>query len=154
MTKERSEEVVFVAVALSVAIHVGLMVFVRPRVMTHVVTDAVRHTRHAPMRVERAEPRPEAVGMDLVEDLQALKDAPAASVAVPVAEAVSSDPVRAPDAPAPSAVDDTVPPPPSAPVFDVSPVKTGGKSPANSVAMPVTRVEAPEAASAADSAPS
>ena len=131
MTKERREEVVFVAVAVSVAIHVGLMMLVRPQVMTHVVTDEVRRSHHTPMRVSRAEPRPEPLGINALEDLQAVKDAPAAAVAVPVAEAVSADPVRAPDAPAPSAVDDTVPPPPSAPVFDVSPVKTGGKSAEN-----------------------
>ena len=152
MTKERREEVVFVAVAVSVAIHVGLMMLVRPQVMTHVVTDEVRRSHHAPMRVTKAEPRPEPLGINALEDLKAVKDAPVAEVAVPVSEAVSADPVRAPDAPAPSAVYDTVPPPPSAPVFDVSPVKTGGKSAENTVAMPVTRIETPKVA--ADSAPS
>ena len=53
MTKERGEEAVLVAVVLSVAIHVGLMVFVRPQVMTHVVSDSVRKTHRAPMRVVR-----------------------------------------------------------------------------------------------------
>ena len=151
MTKERREEVVFVAVALSVAIHVGLMVLVRPQVMTHVVTDAVRRSRHAPMRVVKAPPPPEAARLDAVEDLKALKDAPAASVAVPVAEALAAEtPVRAPSAPEPSAVDDTMPPPPSAPVFDVSPVKTGGKPADIAVAMPVMRIETPKSE---DSAP-
>ncbi|MBR3221898.1 MAG: VWA domain-containing protein [Kiritimatiellae bacterium] len=153
MTKERREEAVLVAVAASVAIHVALMLLVRPHVMTHVVTDATRHVRHPPMRVVKAEQRPDPVGIGALEDLQAAKDAPVAAVAVPVAEAVADGPVRAPDAPAPSAVDDTVPPPPKAPVFDVSPVKTGGKDAAGGVAVPITRIETPEAAAAADSAP-
>lgn len=153
MTKERREEVVFVAVAVSVALHIGLMVLVRPKVMTHVVTEELRHSRHPPMRVERAEPRPKALGISAMEDLQALKEAPAPTAeAVPVSEVASADPVPAPDAPAPSAVDDTAPPPPSAPVFDVSPVKTGGKSDANTVVMPAAQIEMPKAA--IDSAPS
>ena len=87
MTKERREEVVFVAVAVSVALHIGLMVLVRPKVMTHVVTEELRHSRHPPMRVERAEPRPKALGISAMEDLQALKDAPApAADAVPVSD--------------------------------------------------------------------
>ena len=151
MTKERREEAVLIAVAASVAIHVGLMMLVRPQVMTHVVTDAVRHSRHVPMHVEKAQPRPETVGINALEDLQAAKDAPVADVAVPVAEAVSDGQVRAPDAPAPSAVDETRPPPPDAPVFDVSPVKTSGKSEA--VAVPMTRIETPQSVAADSSAP-
>ena len=61
MTKERGEEVVLAAVVLSTAIHVGLMLLVRPQVMTHVVSDAIRSVRHAPMSVPKAPPPPEMV---------------------------------------------------------------------------------------------
>ena len=74
MTKERREEAVLVAVAASVAIHVALMLLVRPHVMTHVVTDTARHARHPPMRVVKAEQRPDTVGIAALEDLQAAKE--------------------------------------------------------------------------------
>ena len=37
MTKERGQDLVAVVIVLSVAIHVGLMFFMRAKVMTHVV---------------------------------------------------------------------------------------------------------------------
>ena len=151
MTKERGEEVVLAAVVLSTAIHVGLMLLVRPQVMTHVVSDTVRSARHAPMSVTKAPPPPETVGVDAFADLVAAKDEPVAETAVPVAEAVAdANAVRPPDAPQATAVE-TTPPTPSAPVFEVAAVKLAAKA---APPAPMTRIETPAASSAGGSAPS
>ena len=152
MTKERGEEAVLVAVVLSVAIHVGLMMFVRPQVMTHVVSDSVRKVHRAPMRVARETERAKALAIEAFEDLQPVKDAPAAELAIPVSEAVSDAgrEVSPATAPAATVVETALPPPPSAPVFEVAPMKLAAKS---SAAMPISRIETPSASSTADSAP-
>ena len=153
MTRERGEEAVLVAVVLSVAIHVGLMVLVRPQVMTHVVSDSVRKVHHAPMRVSRdAEPAKPMV-VDAFEDLQPAKDAPAAELAIPVSEAVAdAGKAVTPSMAPPATVVETAlpPPPPSVPVFEVSPVKLAAKAAAS---MPISKIETPSAGPADDSAP-
>ena len=152
MTKERGEDVVLIAVVLSTAIHIGLMLLVRPQVMTHVVSDSIAHAHRTPMRVtQEREPRPDPVKIDAFEDLQAAKDAPVAETAVPVAEAVADEsPMRPPLAPQTTAVDTPPPPTPSAPVFDVAPVKLAAKTPA---AIPLARMETPKVGSGASSDP-
>ena len=150
MTKERGEDVVLIAVVLSTAIHVGLMLLVRPQVMTHVVSDSVAHAHRAPMRVTQETARPDPVKIDAFEDLQAAKDAPVAETAVPVAEAVADEnPARPPVAPQATAAD-TPPPTPSAPVFDVAPVKLTAKA---SAAIPLARIETPKVGAGAGSDP-
>ena len=91
MTRERREEVVLVALVVSVALHAGLMLLVRPKVMTH-ITPVERTVRRAPMHVIREALGPDPVSVADVADLAAKKDAPAvasASVA-PAAEAPTS----------------------------------------------------------------
>ena len=152
MTKERGEEAVLVAVVLSVAIHVGLMIFVRPQVMTHVVQDSVRRAHRAPMRVAREVERARPLAVEAFKDLVPVKDAPAAELAIPVSEAVADTGQAAAPSVAPPAtvVETTLPPPPSAPVFEVSPVKLAAKE---SAAMPISKIETPSASAASDSAP-
>lgn len=152
MTKERGEEAVLVAVVLSVAIHVGLMVFVRPQVMTHVVSDSVRKAHSAPMRVAREVDRANPLAVEAFEDLQPVKDAPAADLAIPVSEAVADagQAVTPSVAPPTTVVETALPPPPSAPVFEVSPIKLAAKPAA---AMPISKIETPSASAMADSAP-
>ena len=152
MTKERGEEAVLVAVVLSVAIHVGLMVFVRPQVMTHVVSDSVRKAHRAPMRVAREAERANPLAVEAFEDLQPVKDAPAADLAIPVSEAVADagQAVTPSVAPPATVVETALPPPPSAPVFEVSPIKLAAKPAA---AMPISKIETPSASAMADSAP-
>ena len=152
MTKERGEEAVLVAVVLSVAIHVGLMMFVRPQVMTHVVADSVRRSHRAPMRVARAAEQAKAMAIEAFEDLKPVKDAPAVDLAIPVSEAVAdAGKALSPTvAPAATVVETALPPPPSAPVFEVAPVKLAAKEAA---AMPISRIETPSAGSVADSVP-
>ena len=78
MTKERSEEVLLVAIVLSVALHILLMVYAKPRVMTHVVGGIVREARRAPMRVTGELPKMQTVRIDSVKDVEASKPAPEA----------------------------------------------------------------------------
>ena len=88
MTNERREEVVLIALVVSVAIHAALMLFARPQVMTRPVPVA-RKERSAPMRVVRHAPPADPVSIEKILDLEAVKDAPpvAGDASVPRAEA-------------------------------------------------------------------
>ena len=150
MTKERREDVILIAVALSVAIHAGLMIFFRPQVMTHIVPEAARQKRVPISVVNEADTPPTAAVADMFEDLAAAKDAPEAEAVIPVGEAMEdATPEVAPEAPsAGSVAPAAVPPLPGAPVFEVAQLKAD-KSVA---AVPVFRIETP-AAKSDDSAP-
>ena len=76
MTKERSEEVVLIAMALSVALHALLMIYAKPKVMTHVAAGVERVGRRAPMKVVSEPLRDRAVTMDSLADIEAAKAAP------------------------------------------------------------------------------
>lgn len=71
-------EIFLVAIVLSVGIHFGMMYYARPRVMTHVVSESVRTTHREAMRVTKQSERPDPVRIDVIEDVDALKDAPVA----------------------------------------------------------------------------
>ena len=77
MTKERSEEVLLVALALSVALHVLLMIYAKPRVMTHVAAGVERMNRRAPMKVVSEPLRDRAaVKIESLADVEAAQAAP------------------------------------------------------------------------------
>ena len=77
MTKERSEEVLLIALALSVALHVLLMIYAKPRVMTHVAAGVERMNRRAPMKVVSEPLRDRAaVKIESLADVEAAKAAP------------------------------------------------------------------------------
>ena len=76
MTKERRDEVLLVALVVSVAIHVALMFFVRSQVMTH--ANVAKTVRREPMRVTNRAPRPSPAKIEEIMDLKAVKDAPPA----------------------------------------------------------------------------
>ena len=78
MTNERRDDIILIALVLSIAIHVVLMFFVRPQVMTEVTVGVSRAPRHAPMRVSDAVIPPDPVKIEEILDLKALKDAPPA----------------------------------------------------------------------------
>lgn len=92
MTRERREEAILVALVLSLAIHVGLMAYFRPRVMTRVARGLARIVRHEPMSVGRVEGAPEPVRIVDLDDVAAKKDAPDAedAIVMPTLEAVKS----------------------------------------------------------------
>lgn len=78
MTKERSEEVLLIAIVLSVALHILLMVYAKSRVMTHVAAGVERQSRRPPMRVTGELPGVRPVRIDAIDDIKAEKDAPLA----------------------------------------------------------------------------
>jgi len=150
MTHERREEVVLVALVVSVALHVGLMWYVRPQVMTQVM-QAERHDRRPSMRVMQRQERPEPVKIEELMDLKALKDAPPAveDTSAPRADGPSASvpEVRVPEA---EAVMPAAPEPEKAAVFDTRPLNRDRLMP---TVVPVTRIETPNMTSAAVPAP-
>ena len=151
MTRERREEVVLVALVVSIVVHVGLMLLVRPQVMTRAAVVSGRPPPREKMRVTRASPRPDPVRIAEVMDVKATKDAPAAvgDRSVPEADSPSAAlPAAALPAPEPTV---SLAEPPAAPaVFEVKPV---GREPAPAAVLPLTRIETPQMASAALPAP-
>ena len=149
MTKERREEVVIVALVLSVAAHIGLMFFVRTQVMTQSVPVAKRAARAVPMRVTKDVPTPDPVKIDELLDLKALKDAPAA-VADKVAPQALPPSAAVLDVEVPEA---TMPAPPTpaveaATAFDSRPV--GLDAAASTTVIPMTKIETPKRPSEAE----
>ena len=126
MTKEGGEDLLVVAIVLSIAVHVALMVFVRARVMTHVDRSGLHTPRREAMRVTDYEEIEDPVRIERIKDIMSAKDAPAAEAteALPPADSqLPDDPARhwngdipAPEAPAASDV------PVPAEAFDVKPI--------------------------------
>ena len=150
MTRERREEVVLVALVISVAVHAGLMLTVRSQVMTRpaaVVPPAHRET----MRLTKAATRADPVKLAEILDLEAAKDAPAAvqeksvpRVEVPAVTAAAA--AQAPELDLESARGPDV----ARPVFEVK--RIAAKS-APEVVRPIARIETPKVSSAAPSLP-
>ena len=150
MTKERSENVLVVALALSLGIHAALMVFVRPHVLAQgAVADASHAERRVPMRVTSRETPPDPVKIEEILDLKAPKDAPAAvgEKSAPLAPSPASavPEVEAPKA-APS-VSRKAPEAPAVAVFDAK-LEGAGASAGKTPFVPVTRFETPVTAAA------
>ena len=126
MTKEGGEDLLVVAIVLSVAVHVALMIFVRTRVMTHVDRSGLHAPRREAMRVTDYEEIEDPVRIERIKDIMSAKDAPEAEAteALPPADSqLPDDPARhwngevpAPEAPAASDV------PVPAEAFDVKPI--------------------------------
>ena len=78
MTRETKGELIVTALVVSALVHIGVMLYAKPKVMTHVASGGARLATRAPMRVTKEVPRPDPVKIDAVEDLAAQKDAPQA----------------------------------------------------------------------------
>ena len=76
MTRERREEVLLIAVVVSLAIHIGLMLLVRSEVMTRSGSGIVKPPRREPMRVVTRVQRSDPAKIAEILDLKAVKDAP------------------------------------------------------------------------------
>ena len=87
MTNERRQDIFLVAMVASVAIHIGLMFWVKPQVMTHVDQRRPK-PRHAPARVVEAPIIEAPTAVDFFRDEEAKKAAPTATG---VADAPSAD---------------------------------------------------------------
>jgi len=91
MTDERRQDVLLAALVASVVAHVALMVFMKPQVMTHVSGEFSRHRARGPMAVREAPPPAEAVAMEAVRDVEALRESPEARVDDPAPGALADD---------------------------------------------------------------
>lgn len=148
MTRETKTEVLVTALVVSALVHVGVMVYARPKVMASVAGGGGGRAIVAPMRVTKALEIPEPVRIDAVEDVEAL----AASPDVEVPAATAPLPSEAPDVTPVSvqAAAASVVAAPSAedavrPVFDVRPPSLDSVV---SAKIPMAKIETPSAATA------
>ena len=146
MTREAKNEILVTALVVSALVHVGVMVYARPKVMASVAGGGGGRAIVAPMRVTKALERPEPVRIDEVKDVEAL----AASPDVEVPAAAAPLPSDAPDVTpvsvqaavagvvaAPSAEDA------ARPVFDARPPSLDSVV---SAKIPMAKIETPPAA--------
>ena len=165
MTAERKQDVILVALVASVAVHVALMILIRPRVMTRVTLDAGRPRPTRFVTVRDAPAERDATLFATLPDVEAEKSEPVASADefAPAAFAFDSavpggdEPAVAPPEPAAPA---TVEAPEVAPAaflaskIHVTGVETGFVTPiAENAAPPVAAPSAPAAAAPAAAIP-
>ena len=154
----RQQAIVF-ALLLSVLAHVGLMVWVRPRVMTSVTRGVATAHRRGPMRVTEAPPQLDPVRLQTVKDLLAMKDAPDVGSSEVLAPAPAEDPLAAganaaPPACAAPEVVSTLVPEETAPTMVYLPASEAA-APSETLRMELSSgVPGPASAVAAPSAPS
>ena len=153
MTKERREEVLLVAVGVSLAVHVALMLLVRAQVMTRSGSGILKTARREPMRVLSRVERPTPAKIEEILDLRAVKDAPpvVGEGVAPRAGAAGLDlagAVKAPEAPKAS-VAESVRPPELAAQFEVRPVGIEAPKPI----LQMTKVETPSMTAAPTAVP-
>ena len=98
MTKERRQDIAFAALAVSIAVHVAVMMFMRPQIMTRISGAAARERRFPPMRVEEAPPPETLAAMDAFADAKAEAEFPAPE---PDERAPSMAEFAAPEVPVP-----------------------------------------------------
>jgi Mg-chelatase subunit ChlD len=143
VTRERKEELVALALAVSLALHALVMFYVKPKVMTNVARGFARVVHREPMRVAVTGPMPESALIERPAEADAVKDAPAArdmefsAAPEPTSETPAADgkalaAVSAPELSGPE----------EAPAsFDISPPDLGPKP--VSAAIPVVEIRAP-----------
>ena len=151
MTRERRDEVLLIALVVSIAIHVGLMLLVRAQVMTR--SEISKAVRREPMRVVNRVQRPDPAKIAEIMDLKAVKDAPAAVGDKRLPNTASPEPgagvaVKAPEAPK-AQVKESVRPPEPTVKFEVRPVGLDAVPQVE----PMTKIETPSMTSAPMTAP-
>lgn len=75
---EKSQNLIFFAVVLSLALHVGLMFFMRPQIMTQIAYSGASSRARAPMVMRERPKSPETVRFEVVKDVAAQVEFPAA----------------------------------------------------------------------------
>ena len=142
MTRETKKEVVVAALVVSALVHVGVMVYARPKVMTHVAGGGNRSAMRMPMRVTKAAERPEPTRIEAVDDVAALREAPKAEAQ----EVAAPLPSEVPEV-TPVAVSAAVAAPPQAPDAGVATPVFDARPPADSAAVsakiPMAKIETP-----------
>jgi len=120
VTRERRDEVIFVAVVLSVAIHVALMLLVRAQKLATPYVQPER-IRHETTKIVSRETPVDAAKIEELLDLKPLKDLPVAEVAMklPTSSGLGAAEENLPEAPK---AEMTEPPVPEAPEFEAKTV--------------------------------
>lgn len=80
MSGDNGKEALAAALIFSVVIHVALMFWAKPRVMTQISLGYDRTERRGPMKVSKAREFSDPVQMDMLEDVKAKKEAPRESL--------------------------------------------------------------------------
>ena len=153
MTRERREEVLLIAVVVSLAIHIGLMLLVRSEVMTSSSSGIAKPSRRAPMRIVNRTQRPDPAKIAEILDLKAVKDAPPAveSGVAPRAEAplpntaAVEKKLEAPKL----RIEESRPPEVAAAKFEIRPVGLDARP----QVVPMTKIETPSMKSTPVAAP-
>lgn len=99
-------DLLIATLAVSAAVHIALMIWAEPKVMTHVVQGVTRAVRRGPMTAKRAEAPEEPVKFEIVQDMPAQKEAPEVDetvIAAPAPDMLS--PVPAAALPVPTAIE-------------------------------------------------
>lgn len=136
-------DVIVAALILSVAVHVCVMLWAKPKVMTHVVSDTARTPRRRPISVVQSRSEPEPVRFEAVKDLPAQKEAPEvddSAMAVPSPDLVSPMPETATPVPEAATVPDVMErltPEVDAPVLPDADPNMAAQAPDALAAMPV-----------------
>ena len=125
MTNERRQDVLLIALIVSILAHIGLMIYAKPKVMTHIAAGFSRLTNKVPMRVTEATEKPAPIRAEALPDRAAEREAPQAEkevLAPPEAEIAKSVDVFNAVAPAldETAVAETAE---ETPVFSTEPIK-------------------------------
>ena len=141
MTRERREEVLLIAVVVSLAVHIGLMLLVRSEIMTRAGAGIAKPSRREPMRIVTRVQRPDPAKIAEILDLKAVKDAPAmrevrsAECLVPSALQVHPEKTKAPE----KTVAPKIEPEGAAAKFEIRPVGLDARP----QVVPMTKIETP-----------
>ena len=153
MTRERREEVLLIAVVVSLAVHIGLMLLVRTQVMTRSASGIMKPSRREPMRVVNRVQRPDPAKIEEILDLKAVKDAPPVNdgaIAPHAAEFAPStvEVERKLEVPA-ARIEESARPPELSAKFDIRPVGIDVRP----QVVPMTKIETPSMSGVPVSAP-
>lgn len=90
---DHSSDLAIAALVLSLLVHVGIMYYMRPQVMAQVTPQAQQRMRtRGPMNMREPPPTPDSVKIDVIRDVDALKDSPAARADGPAPTVEGFDP--------------------------------------------------------------
>ena len=93
MTKERRQDVLIFALVVSIAAHVGLMIYMRPQVMAEVASGYQKTRTRGPMTVRDVEEKVAPLAFEAIEDILPARESPEAETdsVMPAMERVSVD---------------------------------------------------------------
>lgn len=150
-----ARDAVIAALIVSLVVHVGLMFFARPMIMTEVLPSSLRASQRPPMRVTKAVEKPDPLKLEAIADVKADASAPEVKETVsslPAAETasptVAAPKIDIPPPPPPDVLSKVAPlnsqmPPPSSPSSHTVPVKSVGMVSASLTPAPSVQPIAP-----------